>query len=456
MENLLSRHRNISILVFVLFAEIIGLAVQVKRSTDTQSTRLIRLWTVSAVTPVEEGLVRTEAGIRALWRGYFDLRGVRDENHALQAEIQRLRLQQVRVIEDAQQARRLQVLLGFKEQFISRTVPAQVIGSSGSDLSRMVYIDKGAQDGIRPDLAVVTADGVVGKVLRTFAGSSQVLLINDPSSGVGAILDKSRLQGVLKGSAAGETILEKVMADERVENGEKVLTSGGDQIFPKGMPIGTITRVSSGSDLFLNIRVRPAANLSRLEEVLVITRVDEREPVVDQASRPVRAIDILANRLPSVPVKSAASKADAAQKAAALPATGATKPAAVSAATPDATAVVKTPAIRKPGISAASSGALPTSGRARKTPSVRVISDISDTAAKPSAQLQPEKETGGEVQSQPTPNVEQPSGAAAKKDHAPSVVSPGEASGADGSQGGAKPNTDQKQPPNPTTGDVPH
>ena len=113
-------------------------------------------------------------------------------------------------------------------------------------MSRMVYIDKGAQDGIRPDLAVVTADGVVGKVLRTFAGSSQVLLINDPSSGVGAILDKSRLQGVLKGSAAGETILEKVMADERVENGEKVLTSGGDQIFPKGMPIGTVTRVSSG------------------------------------------------------------------------------------------------------------------------------------------------------------------------------------------------------------------
>ena len=305
MENLLARHRNVTILVAVLFAEVIGLAVQVKRTSDTDSTRLIRVWTVGAVTPLEKAFVYTQQTLHDTWHNYFYLRGVRAENRALQDEIQRLRLEQVRVTEDAAQARRLQRLLGFKEQFISQTVAAQVIGSSGTDLSHTVYIDKGAKDGIRTDMAVMNADGIVGKVLRVFSNSSQVLLINDTTSGVGAILDKSRLQGVLKGSAAGETVLEKVMSDEQVESGEKVLTSGGDRIFPKGLTIGTVSRVTSGSDLFLNIRVKPAANLSRVEEVLVITKVDERQPTVTEAETPVRAIDILAARLPSVPVKPA-------------------------------------------------------------------------------------------------------------------------------------------------------
>ena len=151
-------------------------------------------------------------------------------------------------------------------------------------------------------MAVITADGVVGKVLRAFGSTSQVLLINDQSSGVGAILDKSRLQGVVKGTAAGEVILEKVMTDEQVAPGELVVTSGGDQIFPKGLTVGTVMKVSPGADLFLNIRVKPSANLSRLEEVLVITKKEDRAPSVAETNC-VRAVDILTQRLPSVPDK---------------------------------------------------------------------------------------------------------------------------------------------------------
>jgi rod shape-determining protein MreC len=98
-------------------------------------------------------------------------------------------------------------------------------------------------------------------------------------------------------------VLEKVMSDESVEPGERVLTSGGDQIFPKGLPVGTVTKVSPGSELFLNIRVRPAADLSRLEEVLVVTQQEEREPSVAQSTPRERAADILAQRLPSIPDK---------------------------------------------------------------------------------------------------------------------------------------------------------
>src|SRR4029077_1905074 len=133
----------------------------------------------------------------------------------------------------------------------------------GSDLSRIVYIDKGENAGIKRDMAVMTADGIVGKVLLVYPSVSQVLLISDQSSGVGAILEKSRLQGVLRGTANGEVVLERVMSDEQVQSGETVLTSGGDRIFPKCLPVGTVPRVGSGKDLFLTIKVKPAANLSK-------------------------------------------------------------------------------------------------------------------------------------------------------------------------------------------------
>jgi rod shape-determining protein MreC len=282
---------------------VLGLAVQVKRrSSADESTRVIRLWTVSAVTPLEKALVWCQNGLGGIWSNYVYLRGVRQENRELKFEIERLRLEQVRLSDDAQQARRLQALLSFKETYIAKTVAAQVIGSSGSEQSRSIYIDKGTSAGVDKDMAVITADGLVGKVLRAFGSSAQVLLINDQSSGVGVILDKSRLQGVIKGTASGEVVVEKVMTDEQVTPGERIVTSGGDQIFPKGITVGTVMKVTPGADLFLNIRVKPSANLSRLEEVLVITKKEDRAPSVAETNS-VRAVDILTQRLPSVPDK---------------------------------------------------------------------------------------------------------------------------------------------------------
>jgi rod shape-determining protein MreC len=302
MESVLGRYRNLVILVGVLFLQILGLAVQVKRSSDTEHTRLIRVWAVDLVTPFERVLIWAQDGTGNLWHNYVYLRGVRTENRQLKEQIEQLRLEQVRLNEDAVQAHRLQALLAFKEQYISKTVAAQVIGSSGSDSSRMLYIDKGENQGLKRDMAVITADGIVGKVLQVFPSVSQVLLINDQSSGVGTILEKSRLQGFLKGTATGEVVLEGVMSDEQVPPGERVLTSGGDQIFPKGLPVGTVTKVGAGKDLFLNIQVKPAVNLGKLEEVLVVTERQERQAQTADVGR-VRAADILAQRLPSVPDK---------------------------------------------------------------------------------------------------------------------------------------------------------
>src|SRR5581483_1397466 len=303
MESVFGRYRNLIALLVVLFLQVLALAVQVKRNVENEPTRLIRVWTVNAVTPLEKGILGLQHGVAGLWHNYVYLRGVRQENRDLKAEIERMRVEQVRLYEDAQQARRLQSLLGFKEQYIAKTVAAQVVGSSGSEQSRSITIDKGSDAGIAPGMAVITGEGIVGKVLRVYdRTTSQVLLIDDQTSGVGAILESSRLQGVLRGTPAGEVVLEKVMADEVVQPGEKVVTSGGDRIFPKGFNVGTVSKVSPGSDLFLNIRVKPAVNLSKLEEVLVVTEVQQKEPAVEQ-SGPVRAVDILAQRLPSVPEK---------------------------------------------------------------------------------------------------------------------------------------------------------
>jgi rod shape-determining protein MreC len=311
VENIIKRHGTATTLVVMLFVQLLALAYQVRKPTERGPVRLIRLWAVSAITPFEKGFVHSVDWVSSGWHNYAYLRNVRRQNDDLRDEIQRLRLQQVRLNEDAGQARRLQSLLGFKEQYISETMAAQVISSTGSEFTRGVYLDKGARDGIKRDMPVITADGVVGKVYTVFPSSCLVLEINDPSSGAGIILEKSRLQGVLKGDQRGngETYVTNVMADEKIEPGDIVLTSGGDRVFPKGLPVGTVDKVLPGAESFLNIRVKPAARLDRLEEVLIITRIVEKTPDANEAATgPMRAADILAQRLPTVEPPKAGEK----------------------------------------------------------------------------------------------------------------------------------------------------
>jgi rod shape-determining protein MreC len=302
--NFFSRHKNTVVLATVLLAQFLALAVQVKRQTAEGPVRVIRLMAVSTIAPFERLLIYTGENFRGVWSNYIDLRDVRSENRRLKAESEQMRLDRAREQEDARQARRIQALLGFKEQWIDTTVAAQVIGTSGTESSRLLYLDKGAKDGIRADMPVITPDGVVGKVLTVYGETSQVLLINDPTSGVGAILVNSRLQGIVKGTPTGEVQLNYIMGDETVKSGELVVTSGGDRVFPKGLPVGSVDSTSMGRNLFLDIKVKPSVDLNRLEEVLVITAQKQREPDT-KGLGPIRASDILAEHLPGVPTPAA-------------------------------------------------------------------------------------------------------------------------------------------------------
>jgi rod shape-determining protein MreC len=300
MDTILGRYKNLIVLAAILFAQIIALAVQVKRPGQEGETRLLRVWAIAAVTPFEKAVVHTQQWARHEWEGYLYLRNVRKENEQLRGEIERMKLEQARMSEDATMARRIQTLLAFKEQYVDNTIAAQVIGTSGSEQSRVLYIDKGTSDGIKADMAVITPTGIVGKVVQVSAGSAQVLPINDQLSGVGAALKTTRLQGILKGAANGTTSLQYIMSDEPVKPGEEVITSGGDRIFPKGLPVGTVASVEPGKDLFLNIRVIPSARLDRLEEVLIVTKMQEKLPDTKDLG-PIRASDILSERLPGLP-----------------------------------------------------------------------------------------------------------------------------------------------------------
>jgi rod shape-determining protein MreC len=322
METLLGRYKNLVVLAAILFAQIIALAVQVRRPTQAGKIRLIRVWAIATVTPFEKAVVHTQTWMHDKWTGYVYLRHVQQENEQLRAEIEQMKLEQTRLDEDAKMARRIQTLLAFKEQYLESTVAAQVIGTSGNDQSRVLYIDKGSDDGLKPDMAVITPTGIVGKIVQVSSGSSQVLPINDQLSGVGVALKDSRLQGILKGAANGTTTLQYIMSDEPVKPGEQVITSGGDRIFPKGLEVGTVSSVEPGKDLFLNIRVIPSARLDRLEEVLVITQVQDRAPDTSDLG-PIRASDILSQRLPGVPVTPAV---DAAGNAITQPGAGTAAP----------------------------------------------------------------------------------------------------------------------------------
>jgi rod shape-determining protein MreC len=287
MDSFFTRYRNLLVLLAVLLAQIIGLAVQVRRTASGRNTldphdptgvRLIRLWADAVVTPPEQIFHATKLGVAGLWKNYIDLRHVREQNQDLQKTVDRLRLEQASLMEDARQGERLQALLDFQQRYIYKTVAAQAIGSSGSDSSKVFYLDKGSSDGLDRDMAVITPDGIVGKVREVFPHSAQVLAINDQTSGAGVILQNTRIRGILRGDAAGRPQIIGILADQRIQPGEKVLTAGGDLVFPRGLPVGEVVRVMQDPDRdsFIDVIVKPAAQLDRLDEVLVITSTEPR------------------------------------------------------------------------------------------------------------------------------------------------------------------------------------
>jgi len=167
-------------------------------------------------------------------------------------------------------------------------VGARVIGASPGTASVTIDIDRGQRDGIKKNMGVITPDGVVGKVVEAYANTAQVLLLTDKDSGVGALLADSRAQHPVGGTGEPLLVMKYVPNDDNVNDGERVVTSGMDRIFPRDLPVGTIVEIKPGNP-FKQIRVRPAANLERLEEVIVLLTLHplEFKQELEPASQPI-------------------------------------------------------------------------------------------------------------------------------------------------------------------------
>ena len=283
-----SRHKSLTLLAGVIVAQLLLLAVQIKRD---QQVRLIRVWAVELMSPVQRLTSWMIDDLGNFWGGYVGLRHARQDNQALRAQLDNLKIRNAELESRALEADRLSGLLNFRDSHTEvPMLAARVIGASPDSSSMVVFINRGSHDGIRRDMGVITPDGVVGKIIAVYSDTSQVLLLGDKESGVGALLAGSRTQGPVKGTGEPRLSLDYISNDEKVTVGQQVLTSGQDRIFPKDLPVGTVAEITPDrKSPFMRIRITPAAHLDRLEEVLVLLSRQEMTPKkeTDASTAPV-------------------------------------------------------------------------------------------------------------------------------------------------------------------------
>lgn len=267
MRVFLDRHRHASLLVAVLLAQLFFLAYQIKGNNDI---RLIRLWAVAVTGPVEKALRGTVEATGSLVEEYISLYGARQESQRLRAELEEARLREQELKARAEESAELAALLELRHSYSpAPLVAAHVIAASPAAATRTVLIGRGAKQGLEVNMVVLTPQGVVGKVVAVFPTVAQVLLITDRKSGVGVRVADSPLAGVVKGTGGTFCRLDYIPNEETVPLGAELLTSGHDQLFPKGLPVGRVTSARKG-ELFQEIRVQPAARLHHLDHVLVL------------------------------------------------------------------------------------------------------------------------------------------------------------------------------------------
>jgi rod shape-determining protein MreC len=232
-------------------------------------------------------IAAVDRGITNLWQGYLDLRGVHEENKQLRREILFLRSENNELREKAAAVDRLSHMLSLKERMGSRTVAARVIGRDPSNLYRGVILDKGERDGIHPEMGVMVASGVVGRVIRSNHLSSVVLLVSDPHNGIAGIVQRSRDEGIVEGTPQGTARIKYLPLLSSVRIGDIVVTSGLTGGFPRGLVIGSITSFEKAEGaLFQSAEIALEADLSKLEEVLVITEPRSEDGTESKENKP--------------------------------------------------------------------------------------------------------------------------------------------------------------------------
>jgi rod shape-determining protein MreC len=286
METLLVRYRNITLLLLVVFAQVILLAIQVKNKSDV---RIIRVWAVTAVTPITDLVEGSRNGISTFFGNYVSLKDVREEERRQRTEIDTLKLQNQELKSELAMADRAKALSRFEARTPSKMLAARIIGNLSGATTKVAFVDRGSNAGVQKGMAVVTADGIAGKVLESYPTASQILMVDDPGFAAGVISQKNHVRGILMGIGHGKCKVEFVQNEEKVEIGELFYTSGDDRVFPKGMPAAKVAAVSSGTT-DKQIAADPLGLQNGAEEVLIVIQGVHQE--IPEAEAPSPAVYI--------------------------------------------------------------------------------------------------------------------------------------------------------------------
>ncbi|WKZ57418.1 MAG: rod shape-determining protein MreC [Bdellovibrionota bacterium] len=236
--------------------------------------------------PLLSSISSLRGGVGGIWDGYIALRGVKEENHELRRRLEVLEAQNSRLLELRHENDRLRGLLKVGEETQLSGVVADVIGYEASNWVQAITLNRGSADGVWVGTAAVDQEGLVGRVIAVSPSTSKVLLITDPTSGVDAIAQDTRAHGVVEGNGSTLCRWRFVLNDDEVKIGDRIITSGMDGLFPKGLLVGVVSAIEPGDGLFQSVDVRPAVRLPHLESVLLLTGAQRPKDILaDQGGR---------------------------------------------------------------------------------------------------------------------------------------------------------------------------
>ncbi len=260
------------LLAILLASQLVLMAVTSRRfSADGTEQSMLRSWTMTIVTPIQSAFGYVTDSVAGVWNGYFDLRGVRERNAVLEAENAALLAEIESARAAAAENDRLREVNGLRPLLKYDSVVAEVIARDSTAWFKRIVVNKGSQDGIRGDMPVVTADGLVGRVTQVGPFVCQIQLITDEHAGAGGRLTTSRAVGEVEGRGDGTCRMKSISSLYDVTENEKILTSGLDRLYPAGILIGYVTSVAKGAGATpQDIAVRPSADLDRIEAVMIL------------------------------------------------------------------------------------------------------------------------------------------------------------------------------------------
>ncbi len=229
---------------------------------------------MSIFKPALSGASSLKRSVGGAWRHYVDLTEVSRENEKLKREVSELKSRIHGIMIHERENARLRKLLNLKSGYQFQAMASRVIGEDVLGYYQSIFIDRGLEDGVKKDMPLAVYEGLVGRVIMSSGSMSQALLIIDPASSVDCRVARSRDRAVLTGSMDGACILRFIEKDSNIRAGDSIVTSGLDGIFPKGLSVGTVQVIrKSSSGLFLEARVAPSVDFSKIEEVLVIREI---------------------------------------------------------------------------------------------------------------------------------------------------------------------------------------